>query len=243
MPQIPNKRSASRQSSVNDTEAHEGYCTPENTSHRGASLPPTPTKTQKVLARIAANTKSLPPTPGRKLPQPNLNHRSAKTRRNNLMKRTNSADYADYSNEDVSDNAYIRQGAISAREMYNEDYNYAYQSIDNLTAQQQEELNVTSAIDCSDYNRTSVAEGDLPLEDEELNDKHEYLKEEIDEKPVRPQVTAQQRWHWAYNKIIMQLNVSTFSVLLYVRFFLFISGVIRPHSFIIRSRRSSNETQ
>ncbi|KAK5649184.1 hypothetical protein RI129_000213 [Pyrocoelia pectoralis] len=157
MPQIPNKRSASRQSSVNDTEAHEGYCTPENTSHRGASLPPTPTKTQKVLARIAANTKSLPPTPGRKLPQPNLNHRSAKTRRNNLMKRTNSADYADYSNEDVSDNAYIRQGAISAREMYNEDYNYAYQSIDNLTAQQQEELNVTSAIDSSDYNRTSVA--------------------------------------------------------------------------------------
>ncbi|XP_031338361.1 uncharacterized protein LOC116167227 isoform X2 [Photinus pyralis] len=156
MPQIPNKRSASRQSSVNDTEAYDGYCTPENTSHRGASLPPTPTKTPKVLARIAANTKSLPPTPGRRLPQPNLNHRSAKSKRNNLMKRTNSADYADYSNEDVYDNAYIRQGAISAREVYNEDYNYAYQSIDNLTAHQQEELNVTSAID-SDYSRTSVA--------------------------------------------------------------------------------------
>ncbi|KAK4880863.1 hypothetical protein RN001_004182 [Aquatica leii] len=154
MPQIPAKRSASRQSSINDQELYDGYGTPENTSHRGASLPPTPTKTTKVLARIAANTKSLPPTPGRKLPQPNLtNHRSAKSKRNNLMKRTNSAEYPDYSNEDIYENAYIRQGAISAREVYNEDYNYAYQSIDNLPTDQQEEL--TSAID-SDY-RSSVA--------------------------------------------------------------------------------------
>ncbi|KAF5304323.1 hypothetical protein FQA39_LY09702 [Lamprigera yunnana] len=153
MPQIPPKRSASRQSSINDHESYDGYFASDNTSHRGASLPPTPTKTTKVLARIAANTKSLPPTPGRKLPQPNYsNHRSAKTRKNNFMKRTSSAEYPDYSNDDIYDDAYIRQGAISAKEVYNEDYNYAYQSIDNLPTDQQEE--VTSAID-SDF-RSSV---------------------------------------------------------------------------------------
>lgn len=159
MPQIPNKRSASRQSSIND-ETYDGYYTPENTSHRGASLPPTPTKTPKVLARIAANAKpfnSLPPTPGRKLPQPNFNHRSAKARRNNLMKRTSSAEYGDYPNGDVYDNCYVRPGAISAREVYNEDallyYNDAYQSIDNLS-NQQEELNL-ALVGNSDY-RTSV---------------------------------------------------------------------------------------
>ena len=25
---------------------------------------------------------------------------------------------------------------------------------------------------------------------------------------VKPEITPKQRWHWAYNKIIMQLNVS-----------------------------------
>lgn len=157
MPPTPTKRSSSRQSSLNDQEFYDGCCTPENTSHRGASLPPTPTKTPKVLARIAARTKpfnSLPPTPGRKLPQPNLNHRSAKARRNNLMKRTSSAEYPDYSNEDIYENTYIRPGAVSAREVYNEDYNYAYQSIDNLP-NEQDELTMTPAVANSEY-RTSV---------------------------------------------------------------------------------------
>lgn len=49
MPQLPTKRSSSRQSSVNDE--FDGFKTPENSSHRGASLPPTPTKTPKVLRR------------------------------------------------------------------------------------------------------------------------------------------------------------------------------------------------
>lgn len=126
MPQIPTKRSASRQSSLND-----GFPTP-----RGASLPPTPTKAPKMLPKVTTPQKvfnSLPPTPGRQLPKPNLNHRSAKTRRNNLMKRTSSAEY----NEAEYD-YYVRPGAVSAKEMYNEDYNYAYQSIDNLPAQPEE---------------------------------------------------------------------------------------------------------
>lgn len=33
---------------------------------------------------------------------------------------------------------------------------------------------------------------------------------EEEEKVVRREVTAKQRWHWAYNKIIIQLNVSCF---------------------------------
>lgn len=138
MPQIPTKRSASRQSSFND-ENYDGYRTPENSSHRGASLPPTPTKTPKILARLSAHNKpfnSLPPTPGRQLPKPNVNHRSAKARR---MKRTNSAEYTDNMGE-TYDNYYMRPGAVSAREMYNEDYNYAYQSNDNL---EQDDINIT----------------------------------------------------------------------------------------------------
>ncbi|KAJ8921478.1 hypothetical protein NQ315_003096, partial [Exocentrus adspersus] len=137
MPRIPTKRSASRQSSLN--ESFDGYRTPENTSHRGASLPPTPTKNTKLPTRLTTQSKpfnSLPPTPGRQLPRPNLSRSNARTKRNNLMKRTSSADYAD--NADSYDNYYIRPGAVSARETYNEDYNYAYQSIDNLQAQTDE---------------------------------------------------------------------------------------------------------
>ncbi|GLV31616.1 hypothetical protein CBL_07377 [Carabus blaptoides fortunei] len=146
IPQIPQRRSASRQGSLNDYDGGSGYdsCrTPENTSTRGASLPPTPTTTPKLLARLGTHTKpsvSLPPTPGRQLPKPNLNHRSAKARRNNLMKRTSSADYAEIDQEDVYNSYYMRPGAMSATQMYNEDYNYAYQSIDNLPAQPDEQL-------------------------------------------------------------------------------------------------------
>lgn len=52
------------------------------------------------------------------------------------MKRTASAECAenDFENESYN-NFYIRPGAVSARETYNEDYNYAYQSIDNLPGQ------------------------------------------------------------------------------------------------------------
>lgn len=136
MPQIPTKRSASRQSLLND-EFYEGYKTPENSSHRGASLPPTPTKTPKILTRLYTQNKafnSLPPTPGRQLPKPNVNHRSAKMKRNNLLKRTTSADYSENAG-DSYDSYYMRPGAISAKEIYNEDYNYAYQSTDNLPTQ------------------------------------------------------------------------------------------------------------
>lgn len=167
MPQIPTKRSASRQSSLNenDINSYDGFRTPETTisQHRGASLPPTPTKSTKLLTRImnqAKNSNSLPPTPGRQLPKPNLNHhhhRSAKARHNNLMTRTNSADYADNIN-DGYDNYYMRPGAMSASE-YNEDYNYAYQSIDNLQMHSgdliQDDNNIIKHVQ-SDNNKTSV---------------------------------------------------------------------------------------
>ncbi|CAH1101836.1 unnamed protein product, partial [Psylliodes chrysocephalus] len=124
MPQIPTKKASWRQFSQQSQE--DGIKTPESCSHRGASLPPTPTKNSRIIARLA---QSLEPTramtPGRKLPTPNPNIRG---KRNKLMKRTSSADYAD----NQLDNSYMRLGAISATENYNEDYNYAYQSTDNL---------------------------------------------------------------------------------------------------------------
>lgn len=144
LPQIPTKRSTSRQSSIHDD--FDGYRTPTETS-RGASLPPTPTKTQKTRLLPQANKQpnSLPPTPGRQLPKPsvtNLNNRTAKSRRANLMKRTSSAEYTDAN--DVYDPYYTRAGAMSARDNYNEDYNYAYQSTDNLPAQPEQEDTITN---------------------------------------------------------------------------------------------------
>ncbi|KXZ75740.1 hypothetical protein TcasGA2_TC035020 [Tribolium castaneum] len=224
MPQIPTKRSTSRQSSLND-----GFRTPENCSHRGASLPPTPTKAPKMLPKVTPKAfNSLPPTPGRQLPKPNLNHRSAKPRRNNLMKRTSSAEY-----NEVDYEYYERPGAVSAKEMYNEDYNYAYQSIDNLPAQP-EEMEVRglefSSDRTSDVVSTMNAKNDeyyfsaqeepqeyyndarnrnqkLEVPDDDVPEKKSVSFEEEDEAKPRPQVTAQQRWLWAYNKIIMQLNL------------------------------------
>ncbi|KAJ8932398.1 hypothetical protein NQ314_014692 [Rhamnusium bicolor] len=50
MPKIPTKRSTSRQSSLTEQDTFEGYRTPDNSSHRGASLPPTPTKNTKLFS-------------------------------------------------------------------------------------------------------------------------------------------------------------------------------------------------
>lgn len=143
MPQIPTRRANSRQGSLQD--GYDECRTPENSSHRGASLPPTPTTTPKLLARIAATqnkpSASLPPTPGRQLPKPNLNHRSAKNRRNGLLKRTISADYSpEHNGVANAQNAdqyeyYMKPGAVNTENVYNEDYNYAYESIDNLPTQ------------------------------------------------------------------------------------------------------------
>lgn len=159
IPQIPTRRATSRQSSLNNDGDYDGCRTPENSSHRGASLPPTPTATPKLLPRRANITgkpfASLPPTPGRQLPKPNLNHRSAKARRNQLLKRTSSADYADIETEDAYNSYYIRPGAASATQMYNEDYNYAYQSIDNLPAQPDEQGDLTTT--ANSYTTNSFA--------------------------------------------------------------------------------------
>ncbi|XP_018570699.1 protein unc-13 homolog B [Anoplophora glabripennis] len=180
MPRIPTKRSASRQSSLNEPELFEGYRTPENSSHRGASLPPTPTKNTKLLARLTTLStpfNSLPPTPGRQLPRPNLNRSNARTKRNNLMKRTSSADYAD--NLDSYDNYYMRPGAISARENYNEDYNYAYQSIDNLQAQE-DDLDATPMTNLSD-NRTLTNANYLQSKTDTYQDVHSKNEPYVDD--------------------------------------------------------------
>ncbi|KAF7267733.1 hypothetical protein GWI33_019071, partial [Rhynchophorus ferrugineus] len=127
MPQIPTRRSTSRQSSFTD----DSFKGPDYVSHRGASLPPTPTRSSsrimpKVQTPAKAAFNSLPATPGRQLPKPNLNQR--KGGRNGRLKRTSSAEYGE---TDTYDNYYLRAGAISAQNVYNEDYNYAYRSIDD----------------------------------------------------------------------------------------------------------------
>lgn len=47
------------------------------------------------------------------------------------------------------------------------------------------------------------------LEEHDTEKKSVSFEEEEEVKPIRREITAKQRWHWAYNKIIMQLNVST----------------------------------
>lgn len=170
MPRIPARRSASRQSSFNDADAFEGYrTTPDNCSHRGASLPPTPTRTTRIpTTRLAAQSKpfnSLPPTPGRQLPRPNLN----RSRRNNAVKRTSSADYGD--GQESYDNCYVRPGAVS----YNEDYNYAYRSIDNLQAEEVADVTGDGTVANANYLRQEVAAKEAPFaEDYYYNQAREY---------------------------------------------------------------------
>lgn len=73
------------------------------------------------------------------------------------MKRTNSADYS----ENVADRYegyYMRPGAMSATQIYNEDYNYAYQSTDNLPVQPEEVLSVVdpSVVNSSNMNTNNL---------------------------------------------------------------------------------------
>lgn len=55
-------------------------------------------------------------------------------------------------------------------------------------------------------------EADDQYQDEVFNEEQERQEEEpLDFQPEQPKLTPKQRWHRAYNKIVMQLNVSTFS--------------------------------
>lgn len=59
----------------------------------------------------------------------------------------------------------------------------------------------------------SVEQADDSVEIHQDVEKKVSFEEEEEIKPHKIKVTAQQRWHWAYNKIIMQINVSAFSCL------------------------------
>lgn len=139
MPQIPTRTS---KHSLYDQDGLRS--TPDQySSPRGASLPPTPTKSTKIMSRLASQnllSKSVPRA-GRQLPKPNPKHRNLQDKRMNLMKRTSSAEYTENMADDI-DNYYMRPGTMSAIENYNEDYNYAYQSNDNLPVQSDELFSV-----------------------------------------------------------------------------------------------------
>lgn len=142
MPQVPVK-----DQNIGHNE-QEFYYTQENFSpQRGASLPPTPTKNNKLIYRLTCQNTPITNSPrtGRQLPKPNNKQSNIKAKRAQLMKRTSSADYADSANDDLP-NYYMRPGTMSAIENYNEDYNYAYQSIDNLPVKSDETFSVQKTI-------------------------------------------------------------------------------------------------
>lgn len=137
MPQVPVRRAMSKQSSL-DEENYDGFSTPVNTSHRGASLPPTPTKAPKILTRMVSQNKtfnSLPPTPGRQLPTPR-----PVRRKNSVVKRANSAEQCKEEYYDYYNNGFYPP---NDKEMYKVDFNFAYLSTDNLQEQE-------AAIDSTD---------------------------------------------------------------------------------------------
>ncbi|KAL3279648.1 hypothetical protein HHI36_017154 [Cryptolaemus montrouzieri] len=211
MPQIPTKRSGSRQSSLDRMDNYRS----EVPSHRGASLPPTPTKSSKIVNRnsnIIKNFNSLPPTPGRQLPKPNLNHRSAKTRRNGFMKRTSSAEYAE-DDDKYNNYYYTRPGATSASEMYNEDYNYAYQSIeDNLPNHQ--DINSTQVPFFNDSVTTASVNMEIRTEEKQnhlqynsYGDTYYNAQEDYNEQDyfdTLPKVTKRQEFFGARSSLLDQ---------------------------------------
>jgi hypothetical protein len=44
------------------------------------------------------------------------------------------------------------------------------------------------------------------------------FEDEEEVKPERRKMTVRERWHWAYNKIVMQLNVSTLRIFSVITF-------------------------
>ncbi|XP_074033427.1 unc-13 isoform X10 [Leptinotarsa decemlineata] len=190
MPQIPTKKASWRQLPQPSHEISDGIRTPESYSHRGASLPPTPTKNAKAVGRfsqnILGNFRSA--TPGRQLPRPNNDLSSPRTKRNKLMKRTSSADYAD----DAAENYYAQLGTLSAMENYNEDYNYAYQSNDNLLAEQETDIYSMASVinEIGTVNANYLQRNSYPLQDDyyrsaQSNDyNHKYYNVDV---PVVPQ--------------------------------------------------------
>jgi len=88
----------------------------------------------------------LPPTPGRQLPHHGATNSTTTTnataRRNNAMlSRMSSADYADQDIYSGSYPSYYNTSrGVGKDSSYNEDYNYAYRSIDNLATTQQDSV-------------------------------------------------------------------------------------------------------
>ncbi|KAG5866601.1 hypothetical protein JTB14_009267 [Gonioctena quinquepunctata] len=166
MPQIPTKKTSWRQLPQSTRDSSDGVRTPESYSHRGASLPPTPTKNSKIMGRLSHNASgnSRSGTPGRQLPKPNVDFSNVRAKRNKLMKRTSSADYEDAATE----NCYVRAGALSALENYNEDYNYAYQSTDNLPIETEADIYSLPSVsnDSSVVNANYLRKNSFPLQDD-----------------------------------------------------------------------------
>lgn len=102
----------------------------------------------------------LPPTPGRQLPHHGATNSTNTTnatarRKNALVSRTSSAEYAD---QDIYTGSYPTyynaSRGVCKDSGYNEDYNYAYRSIDNLATTQQDSVDEDREV-IGDDKRTS----------------------------------------------------------------------------------------
>ncbi|XP_069672029.1 uncharacterized protein [Periplaneta americana] len=123
------------------TTTSAAYSSPATTG-RTTQLPKPPS---------SAHKHQLPPTPVRQLPHHSASDTTTTTttpataRRNNApLSRTGSAEYADQDaypgSRDAYSSYYNTPRGVNKESGYNEDYNYAYRSIDNLATTQQDSV-------------------------------------------------------------------------------------------------------
>lgn len=63
-----------------------------------------------------------------------------------------------------------------------------------------------------DQEQFTEGEEEYPQEDNVFNEEQRAEEQRIEFQPEQPKLTPKQWWHRAYNKVVMQLNVSTFSI-------------------------------
>jgi len=166
----PQRRSSSRQSSTEDYDyiptGSGGYYDDYSRRHTGGTgtVPSTTTTTTTTSAAYSSSASTgrtnhlpkppssvhkhqLPPTPVRQLPHHSATDAmttttNATTRRSGtLLSRTSSAECADHDSYPGSYSTYYNTSrGVGKDSGYNEDYNYAYRSIDNLATTQQDSV-------------------------------------------------------------------------------------------------------
>lgn len=131
------------------------------------------------------------------------------------MKRTSSAEYNDAAEDNQEDPYYyMRPGAISAQQMYNEDYNYAYQSIDNLPQNDAEvvtpivSVERTSVVTSVNGTTPAVVTSTYQSEDYYYNAQDSYQEEEYYDAKPQP-ATRKKKLGRRENSPLLQQNTDS----------------------------------